>query len=148
MEEAIQTKNIIINNDFKATYKHVGTTYLLNQIAIKTCVYDDLMILIPYYYLQILSLAYFLTIENYNPRYQYPILARDHDLPYENDISSQCISELLTFIDENIKIALFKKQLLRRIENEYFVYDITSISSYSENILLAKYGHNIDGYDL
>jgi transposase len=140
--------NIKIGDNICYTHKFVGSTYLLDTIASKIGIFDDLKSIFPDKYLQILSLSYFLTLENENPLYRFSKWAKTHNHPYNQDIPSQRISELLCTITENSKIEFFKKQINRRLENEYFAYDTTSISSYSELIKLVKYGHNKDNDQL
>jgi transposase len=130
------------------TNKYIGSTYLFNQIANKTGIYEDLKNIFPNIYLQILSLAYYMIVEDSSPLYLFNYYEKKHILPYQHSLPSQRISELLSVIDENSKTKFFINQIKRRIDNEYFAYDITSISSYSENIESVKYGHNKDGDDL
>jgi transposase len=130
------------------SHQYIGATYLLDQIANKTGVFDDLKSIFPDNYLQILSLAYYMVIEDSNALYKYPAFAKKHVLPFQNNLSSQRISELLSSIDDNSMSKFFVNQTKRRIDDEYFAYDITSISSYSKNIELVKYGHNKDDDNL
>lgn len=47
-------------------------------------------------------------------------------------------------ITEEAKERFFRLQGKRRMENEYWAYDTTSISSYSESLKQVKYGMNKD----
>jgi hypothetical protein len=47
-------------------------------------------------------------------------------------LSSQRISELLATVSTDQKQTFFAKWLKKRLENDYLCYDITSVSSYSE----------------
>jgi transposase len=49
---------------------------------------------------------------------------------------------LFASITEDEKVKFFKLQGRRREENEYWAYDLTSISSYSENLQQVQYGYN------
>ena len=71
-----------------------------------------------------------------------------HKPPYGNDIPSQRSSELFQSITEDAKMQFFRLQGKRRVEKEYWAYDSTSISSYSENLRQVKYGKNKDGEKL
>ncbi len=64
--------------------------------------------------------------------------------PYGKNISSQRSSELFSSITEEGKEHFFRLQGKRRSANEYWAYDTTSISSYSESLKQVKYGHNKD----
>ncbi len=119
-----------------------GATYLLDQIADKTGVCDDLKRCFPDDYQKILSLSYFLVLEGHNPVYRFSRWSKSHQHPYGADLPSQRISELFSAIDASGKMDFFSKQARRRAETEYLAYDTTSISSYSQMIKQAKYGNN------
>ena len=71
-----------------------------------------------------------------------------HKHPYGDDIPSQRSSELFQSITEDAKMQFFRLQGKRRVEKEYWAYDSTSISSYSESLRQVKYGKNKDGEKL
>jgi transposase len=122
----------------------IGATYLLDQIAKITGVYEDLKKIFPDTYQQILSLSYYLTLENENPLYRFTKWANLHSHSYQKDLPSARISELLSTINDNNKVAFFKNQIARRLDSEYLSYDTTSISSYSDLISQVKYDQNKD----
>jgi transposase len=68
-----------------------------------------------------------------------------HKHPYGKDISSQRSSEVFASIKEEAKQLFFRLQGSRRLETEYWTYDTTSISSYSETLKQAQYGYNKEG---
>ena len=78
--------------------------------------------------------------------YEGTILIEDHpDLP----LSSQSLSRLLSRIGESTANLDFSKALIQRTStSRTLIYDITSMSSYSQNINLLEYGYNRDGFDL
>jgi transposase len=78
--------------------------------------------------------------------YEGPILTEDHpDLP----LSSQSLSRMLSRIGEGTANLDFSKALIQRTStSRTLIYDITSLSSYSQNINLLEYGYNRDGFDL
>jgi len=78
--------------------------------------------------------------------YEGTILFENHPkLP----LSSQSLSRLLSRIGEGSMNLEFSKRLIERISAcKTLVYDITSLSSYSQNIGLLEYGYNRDGLDL
>lgn len=122
-----------------------GATYLFDQIGEITGVQADLKTCFPNTYKQILSIAYYLILEDENPLYRFSKWAKLHRHPYGKDISSQRSSELFQSITEEQKMKFFRLQGERRSEKEYWAYDTTSISSYSETLRQVKYGKNKDG---
>ncbi|MDR2457910.1 MAG: IS1634 family transposase [Clostridiales Family XIII bacterium] len=136
------------NNNIIYKHKFFGATYLLDKISNNIGLFDDLKYVFPNEYKKIISLVYYLVLENDNNFYKYNKWEKFHITPYGKPIDSQRISELLSNISENQKINFFKLQIDRRLSEEYLVYDITSISSYSELIKHIKYGHSKDNDDL
>jgi transposase len=125
-----------------------GAVYLFDKIGEITGVTQDLMVCFPHHYKEILSLAYYLTLEPHVPLYRFSKWAASHEHPYGRDIPSQRSSELLSQITEGSKMDFLKRQAKRRSENEYLFYDSTSISSYSIQLKQVKYGKNKDGDSL
>ena len=119
-----------------------GASYLFDQIGQMTGILADLKACFPDYYKQILSIAYFLILEENNSLSRFSHWQRLHIHPYGEDIPSQRSSELFQSIDEASRMAFFKRQARRRIEKEYWAFDITSISSYSETLSQVKKGKN------
>ena len=68
-----------------------------------------------------------------------------HRHPYGDDIASQRSSELFASITEEQKQAFFRLQGHRRVKDEYWAYDSTSISSHSESLRQLRFGKNKDG---
>lgn len=77
-----------------------GATYLFDQIGEITGVQADLKTCFPDTYKQILSIAYYLILEDENPLYRFSKWAKLHRHPYGKDISSQRSSELFQSITE------------------------------------------------
>ncbi len=125
-----------------------GATYLFDQIGAETGVTADLKTCFPKTYKQILSVAYYLILEDQNPLFRFKKWARLHVHPYGSDIPSQRSTELFQSITEEEKMHFFRLQGKRRFETEYWAYDSTSISSYSEALKQVKYGKNKDGENL
>jgi transposase len=125
-----------------------GATCLLDQIGRVTGVQDDLKTCFPDNYKQILSLAYYLIMEDKNPLFRFEKWGAIHKHPHGEDISSQRSSELFASITTDAQMKFFRRQGKRRIEKEYWAYDSTSISSYSETLRQVQYGKNKDGDDL
>jgi len=125
-----------------------GATYLLDRIAATTGIAADLEHCFGSDSKKILSLAYYLVLEEGQPAYRFRKWGITHKHPCSEDLSSQRISELFADITEEGKMAYFKRQAKRHCHNEYLAFDTTSISSYSTLIKQAKYGKNKEGDSL
>jgi len=120
--------------------KFYGATYLLDSIGKKLGIVDDLKFCFPNDYEQILSLVYYLIMEDKNPLFRFEKWGAIHKHPHGKDISSQRSSELLASITPDTQAEFFRRQGKRRIEKEYWAYDTTTISSYSETLLQVQHG--------
>lgn len=125
-----------------------GATYLLDQIGEKLGITDDLKRCIPNAYRQILSIVYYLILEDKNPLYRFEKWSQLHKHPFGQHITSQRSSEIFASITEEIQRSFFQLQGRRRTEKEFWAYDITSISSYSDCLRQVQYGHNKEGLSL
>jgi len=121
-----------------------GATYLFDAIGEKLGITADLKKCFPDAWKQILSTAYYLILEDKNPLSRFPKWAVTHKHPFGKPIPSQRSSELFASITESDREQFFKLQGRRRTENEYWVYDTTSISSYSKCLKQVRYGMNKD----
>lgn len=121
-----------------------GTTYLFDAIGEKLGITNDLKLCYLESYKQILSIAYYLIMEDRNPLSRFGRWQRTHEHPYKEDIPSQRSSELFGSITEDAKQRFFSLQSNRRAEEEYLAYDTTSISSYSRSMKQVRYGVNKD----
>lgn len=121
-----------------------GATYLLDAIAEKTGLSADLKRCFPKEHRQLLSLAYYLILEDSSALSRFSRWASIHEHPYGQDIPSQRCSEILQRVTESAKMEFFRCLAKRRSHEEYWAYDSTSISSYSEQLNQVKYGHNKD----
>jgi len=121
-----------------------GATYLFDRIGEQTGVIEDLKRCFPDTYRQILSIAYYLILEDRNPLSRFPHWASLHKHPHSSVIPSQRSSELFASISESVRQKFFELQAKRRLEREYLAYDITSISSYSKCLRQVRWGHNRD----
>ena len=121
-----------------------GATYLFDAIGAKLGMVPDLKKCFPDTYKQILSTAYYLILEGINPLSRFPKWAATHKHPYGKSIPSQRSSELFASITEDAKGHFFRLQGKRRLEKEYWAYDTTSISSYSNCLKQVRYGVNKD----
>ena len=124
--------------------KFYGATYLFDRIGETTGIIDDLKACFSGNYRQILSIAYFLIMEDKNPLSRFPRWSTLHRHPYGDVITSQRSSELFASITEEAKQNFFRLQAKRRVEKEFLAYDTTSISSYSQCLKQVRYGKNKD----
>jgi len=119
-----------------------GATYLLDAIGEKLGIAADLKACFPNTYKQMLSIAYYLILESESPLSRFAKWSSLHKHPYGKEITSQRSSELFASITEADRYRFFRVQAERRCEKEYWAYDITSVSSYSECLRQVKYGMN------
>ena len=122
-----------------------GATYLLDRISEKAGIAADLGKCFGSLAAQILSIAYYLVIEEGMPMYRFHKWGVTHRHPYGKDIPSQRSSELFGLITEEAKMNYFRYQAKRHGLKEYLAFDTTSISSYSNLIKQVRYGKNKEG---
>lgn len=84
-----------------------GATYLLDCIGEKLGITDDLKACFPNLYKQIMSISYFLVLENGLSMYRFRKWSLIHRHPYGEVLSSQHISDLLGAIPESSKMEFF-----------------------------------------
>jgi len=142
----VQTRKRKPEPTSKRTYS--GATYLFDEIVRKTGVGRDLRTCFPDIYRQILSIAYYLILEDRNPLSRFPKWGITHRHPYGEDIPSQRSSNLFAAITEDGKNRFFTLRGKQKKEHEYWFYDATSISSYSKCLAQARYGKNKDHENL
>ncbi len=122
--------------------KFYGATYLLDELGQQLGLTSDLKQCFPNSYKQIISLAYYLILEADSPMSRFPKWSSLHQHPFGKDIPTQRSSELFASITEAERYRFFELQAVRRCEKEYWAYDITSVSSYSECLKQVRYGMN------
>ncbi len=140
-EPAVQAKRGPVPAEIVAR-SFYGATHLLDAIGEKLGITQDLKLCFPEKYKQILSTAYYLVLEDHSPLYRFEKWGSLHKHPYGKNLTSQRSSDLFASITEEDKQQFFKLQGKRRSEKEYWAYDITSISSYSETLRQVQYGKN------
>ena len=124
--------------------KHLyyGATYLFDKLADELGLAADLKLCFPDSYKKLLSIAYYLILEDNNPLYRFEKWNHTHKHPYGADICSPRSSEFFSSITDEQINKFFRLQGKRRVEDEYWAYDSTSISSYSETLSQVQYGKN------
>lgn len=119
-----------------------GATYLFNAIGEKLGITADLKRCFGDSYKQILSVAYYLMLEEQGALFRFEKWGILHQHPYGKNITSQRSSDLFASITEAQKQQFFTLQGKRKADREFWAYDTTSISSYSETLSQVQYGHN------
>jgi len=112
--------------------RFAGVSHLLDQISSLSMISADLQVCFPKDHRAILSLAYYLVSESEAPMYRFGHWARSHTHPYDGELTSQRISEVFSRISYDGVMRFLAMQRARYGDKEHLVYDITSISSYSE----------------
>ncbi|MDL2275667.1 IS1634 family transposase [Desulfosarcina sp. OttesenSCG-928-G10] len=133
---------------FCARHLFYGATYLLDEICESTGVAKDLRACFPDTWKQMLSIAYYLILEDNNPLYRFEKWGQIHHHPYGKTISSPRSSEFFSEITDQQIQDFFRLQGKRRIPEEYWAYDSTTISSYSETLRQVQYGKNKENDNL
>jgi len=128
----------------QTTRNFYGATYLFDEIGKQLGITADLKQCFPDTYKQILSIAYYLILEDRNPLSRFTKWSKLHKHPYGKDIPSQRSSELFASITEAAREHFCRLLGRRIVDKEYWAYDITSISSYSACLHQVKYGRNKD----
>ena len=124
--------------------KHLfyGATYLLESFADEIGLSHDLKQCFPDTYQKLLSIAFFLILEDNNPLYRFEKWHLTHKHPYGQDIASPRSSEFFASITDDQVTQFLRLQAKRRVEEEYWAYDSSSISSYSETLNQVQWGKN------
>lgn len=124
--------------------KHLyyGATYMFDKLADELGLTADLKVCFPDSYKKLLSIAYYLILEDNNPLYRFEKWNFTHKHPYGADISSPRSSEFFSSITDEQINKFFRLQGKRRVDDEYWAYDSTSISSYSETLAQVQYSKN------
>ena len=140
-EDALKREPVPITDASRGFY---GATHLFDAIGEKLGIIADLKKCFPDSYKQLLSIAYYLILEDSNPLSRFPKWAATHKHPHGKNIPSQRSSELFASVTEDAREHFFRLQGKRRAEHEYWAYDTTSISSYSKCLSQVRYGVNKD----
>jgi transposase len=95
----------------------------------------------------VMSLAYFIVHKGL-PLSRAEGWSESNEHPGRSRIASQRVSDILRGMTEGIRERFFSLWMKRLSEAECFCYDITSVSSYSENNEYVRWGYNRDGEPL
>ena len=124
---------------------YYGATYLLASFSDQIGLTSDLKQCFPDTYRKLLSIAFYLILEDNNPLYRFEKWDLTHKHPYGQDIASPRSSELFASITDDEVTKFLRLQARRRVEDEYWAYDSSSISSYSETLNHVQWGRNKEG---
>ena len=144
----LKKANRIRTSYANAKHLYYGATYLLESLSDSLGLTADLKACFPNTYKQLLSIAFFLILEDSNSLYRFEKWHLTHYHPYGENIASQRSSELFASITDDQVHQFFRRQGKRRMQEEYWAYDSTSFSSYSETIKQVQYGKNKEGDSL
>jgi len=132
-------------NNAKIIHKKLGNVFLLQKIVEKLELNTILQEVFPEHFQDILSLSFF-SICNNSPLYTYSSWLEEHQLPkskklHSSDISKLC--ELIGYKEESV-YNFFDKWTAHCNFNAGIYFDITSISSYANDIDFIEWGYNRD----
>lgn len=140
----ITEKNLIKQINYIKTMKHTtfGATRFLDILSNKLNVTRTLKNTFPDLYKYILSLSYYMIIEENSSLRKFEKWQLNNETKSDIVLKSQMISDIFSSIN-NDNIARFFKLFAQNMdEKETLAYDTTSISSYSKAIEIVKYGKN------
>ena len=129
------------------TVKDYGVAYFLQSIAEKTGLLKTLERAIPQCWEKIFVLACYLVASD-KPVMYCSDWTESNECLDAGSMSSQRISELLAGFGYSDRCSFYELWYSHIRENEYLALDITSVSSYSQNIDFMEWGYNRDGEKL
>jgi len=124
-----------------------GTTAALTEIASQTGLLEILKACFPATWGQILACAMYMICEHKAMMYiedWFDETAVSNVSPMDD----MGCSQLFASITEDDRAHFFEKWIQHRNEQEYITYDVTSVSTYAENMEIAEWGYNRDGDSL
>jgi len=130
-----------------ATTTITGPRLILQQIDQDLGLSSVLKKACPNHWAEIMSLAWYI-VNTGKALAHAGAWCAGHEAPSKQDLSSQRISDLLDAINEDQRQHFFKLWGKNIAEKDHLCYDITSISSYSEQNAYVRYGYNRDGEPL
>jgi len=125
--------------------KDYGNIYLLDKISEKIGLKEILKEIYPYRWNSILSLAFFAVSEN-SPFYLFEQWKSHTYIKGLKNISSQSISKLLKELGsmDRLQLDFSINWCIKKGDTSALIFDITSVSSYSELMELVQWGYNRD----
>jgi transposase len=124
-----------------------GNSFALLSIAENTGLKDVLKECFPDRWSQILTLAFYMLCEG-NAMMYLSDWFDDTEIQFAEPIDDKRCSELFASIAHEERMCFFSEWIKLRTEREYIVYDVTSISTYAQELDAAEMGYNRDGEKL
>lgn len=135
--------NAALNDAVTAKTTVTGPKLLLKKIDKNISLSKILKRASPKNWEQIMSLAWYMVCNGKALSYA-ENWCQNHEAPFSGDLASQRISELLGRMIEDEFQTFFKLWSKQIVEKDYLCYDITSVSSYSQQNEYVRYGYNRD----
>ena len=132
-----------VNDVRNSKVKELGVSHLLGTISRHIGLTKALRESIPDSYREILNLAFYMVASGEPALYCEDWLYKTDHEPGRH-LSSQRISELMQSVSQCDRNLFYETWGEYRCENEYIALDITSVSTYSEQINHAEWGYNRD----
>jgi transposase len=145
----LKQKKVLKSIHSNLVHKNYGNVFLLGHLCEKLGLYQIVKSCFPAHFKELLSLAYY-EISTGNPLYLFPFWLEEHHLPGVKAMDSSAISKLCEAVGRDQRKRLdFQRKWIGHIQPvDALYYDITSISSYSNNIDFVEWGYNRDGENL
>ena len=141
-EVSLSTAQMVLN---RTKTLNAGASYVLKQIAIQTGITQTLKTVFPKHWQELLSLAIFFVIHPDTSLSNYDVIAQSSLYPAAV-IPSQRISELFESINYQPSVEQYLQLRLASNKesgkNNYWVFDATSVSSFSQTVHNAAHGLN------
>jgi transposase len=134
-------------SEVEASAKVAGPALLLDKLTAELGLMALLKRCFPERYSEILCIVYFIVTKG-QPLYLCDAWSSSHVQPFNSQLISQRISELLKIITEDDRQLFLSLWLKHIVEHDYLCYDITSVSSYSKLNDYIRPGYNRDGEQL
>lgn len=136
------TKAKPVKSSLDFSHKYFGATYLLTQLVVKIGLVQDIQACFGNLTDMILPITEYLVLKPESALYHFNHRQKLYVHSANQPISSQQNSALFGQITEIQITDFFRRQSKRRIPYEYWAYDNTSISNYSQGLKQDRYGHN------
>jgi transposase len=122
----------------------IGRIFVLKELASDIGLNRCLEMVFPDIWEQLLAMAIYFVCES-NAMMYIPDFFRENYIPFSSPLNGTKCSHLFSSILREDQIYFFKEWAKNVIEKEFVAYDISMISSHSNNIDLVAWGHNKDG---
>jgi len=141
--DVLNAETFSLAQEILGTVKNFGLAYFLQAVAEGIGLADILKQALPQCWQKVLVLACYLVAED-KPTMYCSDWVEENDCREIGNMSSQRISELLSAFGYNHRTIFYKLWYQHIREKEYIALDITSVSSYSDNMEIIEWGHNRD----